>query len=89
MGTAKTNDGQLSWADLETLGADLKQHFSLLFGQKMDSKLAPIAQELKALKTSVGKTATTASSAYNMMSSLEGRVSEAEATEKHLKDRLA
>lgn len=30
---------QLSWADLDALGADLKQHFASLIEQKLDQKL--------------------------------------------------
>lgn len=87
------NGMQLSWADLEALGADLKSHFSALFDQKLDpkldAKLGPIAQELKALKSTVGHIATTASKANDMAAALEGRVSKTETSEKNLKDRLA
>lgn len=87
-GTVNTEGAQLSRADLEALGADLKHHFSLMFDQNLDAKLTPIAQELKALKMSVGETANMASKAYDMASALEGRVSEMESNEKHLKYRL-
>lgn len=92
-GTVNPETTQLSRADLDALGADLKQHFAALIeqklDQKLDQKLSPLTQELKALKTSITEIKSTASKAYDLASALEQRVSGAETAEKHLRERIA
>lgn len=92
-GVEAANGAQLSRADLEALGNDLKTHFTLLLDQKLDqkldSKLDPITTELKAVKGAIGEIAKTANAAHEMVSALELRVAETEAAEGVLKERLA
>lgn len=89
LGVEVANGAQISWADLEALGNDLKTHFTLLLDQKLDqkldSKLDPITTELKAVKGAIGEIAKTANAAHEMASALELRVSETEALEGALK----
>lgn len=90
---ATQNGMQISRADLEALGNDLKLHFDGLLerklDQKLDSKLEPITKELKSFKEAIGEVTKTASAAHDMVAALEGRMSASEALEKQLKDRIA
>lgn len=88
-----SESAQLSRADLDALGADLKQHFATLIDQKLeqklDQKLTPITQELKSLKTAMNEVATMANKAFEMAAALKVQVGRLETTEKHLKERTA
>lgn len=89
----RSENMQLSRADLDALGADLKQHFATLIDQKLelklDQKLTLLTQELKALKSAVNEVASTTSKAFDMAVALEDRAGRSETTEKHLKERIA
>lgn len=80
-------------ADLEALGNDLKLHFDTLLekklDQKFDSKLAPISKELRSFKEAIGEVAKTANEAFNIATTLEGRTSTLETSERQLKERIA
>lgn len=92
-GTVNSDGAQLSRAVLNALGADLKQHFAPLIEQKLeqklDLKLSPLTQELKALKSAVSNIASTASKAFEMATALEKRADRSEVNEKQLKERIA
>lgn len=92
-GAEASNGAQISRANLEVLGENLKLHFTSLLDQKLDqkldSKLDPITAELKAVKGVIGEIAKTANAAHEMASTLEHRVADTEASEGVLKERLA
>lgn len=88
LGTVRSVGAQLSKANLEDLGTDLKEHFSAL-DQKLVLKLNPISKELKAFKSTLSEIAMTANMAFEMASAMEKQVSGSAASEKHLKEKNA